>query len=217
MLNSCIRNATAAHRPVNSSGVAEMNVSLSAVLLPKPVSRSRAERVARRVAGREQHERHHAERDDERAERDGDAEPPRLDEAALDPDHAAASGHQQPELLDGGGARVALADDRALVDHRDAVGEREDLVEVLRDEQHADVSLRRLAQVAVHRLDRGDVEPACRRRDDEHARASLELPREHDLLEVPAGELARRQLRAAAANVVALDQLAPRACGSRAA
>ncbi len=117
--------------------------------------------------------------------------------------------------------RVELADDRALVHDRDPVGEREDLVEVLGDQQHADAVGGRLAQVRVHRLDRGDVEAARRRRGDEHARARRrELAREHDLLQVAAGELPRRQLRAAAADVVALDQLrgvlADRAAGGAA-
>ena len=117
-----------------------------------------------------------------------------------------ASRHQQAELLDGRRSPRPLADDRALVHHGDPVGEREDLVEVLGDQQHADAVRRRLAQVAVHGLDRGDVEAARRRRGDEHARLALELAREHDLLQVAARELARRQLGAAAAHVVALDQ-----------
>src|SRR5204862_264167 len=62
-------------------------------------------------------------------------------------------------------------------------------------------------QIAVHGLDRGDVETACRRRGDEHARAALELACEHDLLQVSTRELARGQLRPATADVVAVDQL----------
>ena len=54
------------------------------------------------------------------------------------------------------------------------------------------------AQVRVHGLDRADVEAARGRRDHEHARPALELAREHDLLQVPARELARRRRRARA-------------------
>ena len=135
-----MRNATAAQRPVKSSGVAEMSVSLSAALLPKPVSSRRQNVCTGSMAGREQHERHHAERDDERAERDGDREPARLGEAALDPDHSRSPPAISRPISSTVAARAStLADDRALVDHRDAIGEREDLVEVLGDEQDADV------------------------------------------------------------------------------
>ena len=45
------------------------------------------------------------------------------------PRPAAAAGHREPELLLGR-RRRELADDAALVDHEDAVGEREDLLEL---------------------------------------------------------------------------------------
>src|SRR2546422_1834437 len=48
-----------------------------------------------------------------------------------------AACHEQAELLDGGRLRLALARDAALVHHGDTVGEREDLVEVFAEEQHA--------------------------------------------------------------------------------
>ena len=116
-------------------------------------------------------------------------------------------GHQQPDLLDGRRARVDLADDRALVHHGDPVGQRQHLVEVLADQEHRDLPRRGLAQVAVHGLDRADVEAARRRRGHEHPRLARELAREHDLLQVPARELAGRRERAGRLHVVAADHL----------
>src|SRR5207248_3419161 len=46
------------------------------------------ERVAGRMMGREQHERHHPERDHDRAERHREREPPRLRQPTLEADHA---------------------------------------------------------------------------------------------------------------------------------
>ena len=104
------------------------------------------------------------------------------------------SRHEQPELLDVARARVELSGDPALVHHHDPVGEREDLVEVFADQETATPG-RCLAQVRVHGFDRADIEPARRRRGDEHARLALELAGEDDLLQVPAGEPARRRVR----------------------
>ena len=59
----------------------------------------------------------------------------------------ASAGHQQAELLDGRGGGVHLARDLPLVEDDDAVGQREHLVEVLADQQHRDVELRRIAKV----------------------------------------------------------------------
>src|SRR6187551_1797919 len=42
--------------------------------------------------------------------------------------------HEQAELLDGGRLRVALARDRALIHHGDAVGQGENLIEVFAEE-----------------------------------------------------------------------------------
>ena len=83
------------------------------------------------------------------------------------------SGHEQADLLDVGVGRVELAEDRALVHHGDPVGEREDLVEVLADQQHGDAVGGGVAQVRVDGLDRADVEPARRRGGDDQARLAV--------------------------------------------
>src|SRR5439155_21933698 len=115
--------------------------------------------------------------------------------------------HQQADLLDARLARVEVAEDRALVHDGDPVGEREDLVEVLADQEHPDSLAGRRPQVLVHRLDGADVEAAGRRCSDDELRLPGELPREHDFLEVPAGEEPGRRGRSRRGDAVAADQL----------
>ena len=71
-----------------------------------------------------------------------------------------------------------------------------------------------LDQAAVHELDRADVEAPRRLGGDQDARVAVDLAREHDLLLVAARQGAAGRLRAAAADVVLLDQ--PRAALDRA-
>ena len=121
------------------------------------------------------------------------------------PPAAAAARHQDAELLLGRGRRE-LADDLALVDDEDPVGEREDLLELERDEQDAAALVALLDEAPVHELDRADVEAARRLGGDQHrglrsiSRASTTfcwLPPERP----PAGVCG-----AAAADVELLDQ-----------
>ena len=85
-----------------------------------------------------------------------------------------------------------LADDLALVDDEDPVGEREDLLELERDEQDRAALVALLDQAPVDELDRADVEAARRLRGDQDARVAVDLAREHDLLLVAARERRRR-------------------------
>ena len=59
----------------------------------------------------------------------------------------------------------------------------------------------------MHLLDRGDVEAAGRRRGDEHARVRVELARDHDLLEVAAGEVVRLLVRPGRLDLERADRL----------
>ena len=99
-------------------------------------------------------------------------------------------------------AASSSATTRALVHDGDPVGEREDLVEVLADHEHSHAVGGRPAEVRVNGLDRADVEAARRLSGDEHDRLPLELAAEHELLEVPAGEVARRGVGAGRLDVV---------------
>ena len=86
--------------------------------------------------------------------------------------------------------RRELADDLALVDDENPVGEREDLLELERDEQDPAPLVALLDEPPVDELDRADVEAARRLRGDQHLRVAVDLAGEHDLLLVAAREAA---------------------------
>ena len=167
------------------------------------------ERRPRIVARRREDDRHDPERDRERTQRNRDRQPPRLLEPALEP-HASARppAIRIADLLDGRRARVHLADDPPLVHDDEPVGQSERLVEVFADEQHRHSAGRRLPEIGVHGLDGAHVEPSCRLRSDQHLRVALELPAEHELLEVAAREVPRRCVRPGRLDVVPLHQRA---------
>src|SRR6188474_336038 len=87
-----------------------------------------------------------------------------------------AARHGDSELLLGRGGRE-LADDLALVDDEDAIGEGQDLLELERDQQHGAALVALLDEPAVHELDRPHVEAARRLRRDEDARIAVDLAR----------------------------------------
>ena len=90
-----------------------------------------------------------------------------------------------------------LADDPPLVDDEDAVGEREDLLELERDEQDRAPLVALLDEPAVDELDRADVEAARGLGGQQDARVALDLAGDDDLLLVAARERrgARRAVR----------------------
>ena len=232
MLNRRIRNATAAASPVNASGVAAMSVLPSAPSARKPASNNRRNVVGGEWPVAVSSTAMAASATTSDPKRDRDHQPAPLVQALLDPhlrqDHRAvpAASSCAPSTRGSPGAvlfRIPAMSNpisstvavrastsptiAALVHHRDPVGQRQHLVEVLADQQDRDVSFGSLAQVAVHRLDRADVEPASRGRSDEHPRPARELPRQDDLLEVPARELAGRSVGSGRLHVVAADHL----------
>ena len=71
-----------------------------------------------------------------------------------------------------GRVRARTRHDLALVDDEDPVGEREDLVELERDEQDRAALVALLDEPPVHELDGAHVEPAGRLGGDQHARVS---------------------------------------------
>ena len=95
-----------------------------------------------------------------------------------------------------------------LEDDEDAVRERQDLLELERDEQDGAALVALLHEPAVHELDRPDVEAPRRLAGDEHPRVALDLAGDHDLLLVSAGEGRGERRRAAAAHVELLQQAA---------
>src|SRR3954464_292472 len=118
---------------------------------------------------------------------------------------AAAARHRDPELLLAD-IRRELADDLSLVDDEDAVRQRQDLLELGRDEQDRAAFVALLDEAPVDELDRADVEPARRLCSEQDARVAADLAREHDLLLVSARERRGACARAAAADVELLQQ-----------
>ena len=66
-----------------------------------------------------------------------------------------------------------------------------------------------LDDLAVHVLDRADVETACRLRADEHLEWARELARDDDLLLVASRERADQRVAARCADVELLERRAP--------
>ena len=99
-------------------------------------------------------------------------------------------------------ARSTVLDERAAVDHADAVGEGEHLVELGRHEEHRGALVADLDDAAVDELDRPDVEPAGRLGHHEQLHVAGQLAGDDHLLLVAAREVATGHVRA-------------RACGRR--
>ena len=104
----------------------------------------------------------------------------------------AAGRHEQADRVAGGVGPVELADELAAVEHADAVGEREDLVELGRHEQHGGARVAHLDDAAVDELDRADVEAARRLRDEQQLEVAGELAGDDHLLLVAAREVSTR-------------------------
>src|SRR5438128_1186674 len=99
-----------------------------------------------------------------------------------------------------------LADDLALVDDEDAVGEREDLLELERHEQDRTPLVALGDEAPVEVLHRADVEAPRRLRREQDLRVAGDLPCGDELLLVAAGEPAGARQRTAAADVELPDQ-----------
>src|SRR5262245_7496096 len=108
--------------------------------------------------------------------------------------------HQQADALDVRLGAGQLAADPASMDHHDAVGQREDLLELVGDQQHGDAPIGGGAQTLADELDRPDVEPAARLRGDEHGRLGGELAGEDDALLVAARQRGERGVGADAVD-----------------
>src|SRR5581483_5880120 len=112
--------------------------------------------------------------------------------------------HLEADLLLGDRTRV-LADELPFVEHENPVGEREDLVELERDEQDRATLFAFLDEPPVEELDGADVEAAGGLGGDQHLRVARDLARRDHLLLIAARERARARERAAAAHVELAD------------
>jgi len=96
-----------------------------------------------------------------------------------------SAGHRDPQLLIRHVWPV-LANDSPLVDDEDAVGERENLVELQRDQEDSPPLIALLDEALVDELDGAYVEPPGRLCGDEHPRVAAHLACDDELLLVPA-------------------------------
>src|SRR4029077_16127528 len=97
--------------------------------------------------------------------------------------------------------RTVLRDDLAFVEDQGPVGQRNDLVQLERDEQLPRAVVPRLDEPPVDELDRTNVEPARRLSGDQDAGLATDLAREHNLLLVASRERRGARLRPSAADV----------------
>ena len=98
------------------------------------------------------------------------------------------AGHQQSECSRRGVGPGQLADDPSGEQHDDAIGEGEQLVEVLGDQQDTATGLAQPAQLVVDVGVGADVEAAGRLGGDEGAGLAGQRPGEEHLLQVAAGQ-----------------------------
>src|SRR5687768_12448161 len=105
-----------------------------------------------------------------------------------------ALGHQQPDALALRIARLERRHETAPEHDGDPIREVEDLVELGGYEQDSHAGVARGDDALVDELDAADVEPPRRLVKDEQAEVASELPRDDDLLLVPAREGVGRAL-----------------------
>src|SRR6516165_5297355 len=94
------------------------------------------------------------------------------------------SGHVGTNRARVGGLDRGLVDDASLRHHEDAIGQLEQLVEVLADQQHRGAAVARRHKLAADLRDGGDVESKARVGDDQEFDLARELTRQHDPLHV---------------------------------
>ena len=202
------RNARMKPRPTSASATARLIEAPMAKALPKAPSRK-----ASIASGTDLPlDRDQQQADDHRAgdgeERHGDA-----DQAAAvgqregQRRHAASPAGIWPDIRAPIAAALghpggALADQPAAVEHDDPVGDGDQLVELARDQQHADAAPGGGADLAIDRLDGADVEAARRLGGDQRdQRIERQLARQHGLLLVAAAQARKGDLRPGGADV----------------
>ncbi len=114
----------------------------------------------------------------------------------------------RPIVVAVGARGVGEIGDLAARHDGDAVGEFEDFVEVLGDEQHRRAAVALLHDLGADVGDGGEVEAEAGIGDDQHVDVAGEFAREHRALHVAAGEVADRRLGRGRLDVVARDQFA---------
>src|SRR5581483_2994582 len=116
-----------------------------------------------------------------------------------------AAKHLEPDLVFRHLAGV-LGDDSALVQDEDPVGERQDLVELERDEKDRAPFVAFRDQAPMEKLDGADVEAASRLRRDQNLRVARDLPRRDDLLLIAARKAGGAREWASAPHIELADE-----------
>src|SRR6266511_2215598 len=100
----------------------------------------------------------------------------------------AMPGHHEAKLLD---RDMAALDGRrypAAIDDGDPIGKRQDLIEIIGDEEHRRADIAGVDQALMDIGDRTDIEPARRLAGKDEARREAERAPEDELLHIAAGE-----------------------------
>ncbi len=101
------------------------------------------------------------------------------------------------------------------MDDGDAVGQREKLVEIFRNQQDPGARPRRLAQARMHGDGRADIEAARRLVGEDEARVPGKRAGEQQLLDVAARQQPQRCLGTGAADIEIPDRLLRRRAAGR--
>src|SRR3954466_9181517 len=107
------------------------------------------------------------------------------------PVQACDAHHGEPDLVARPGQGGASFAQLAPMDTGDAVGDLEDLVEVLADDEHGRALVGEIDEGLPDERRRAGVDAPARLVDDEQRGLADDLPADHEFLEVAAGELAR--------------------------
>jgi len=104
-------------------------------------------------------------------------------------------------------AALELSDDPALEHHDESVGQRDRLVQILRDQQDAGARTGGVHQDGAHRLDRAHVQAPGGGRRDERVRLGADLTRQQHLLDVAARQDAGGGIDAGRLDAEPLDHV----------
>src|SRR3954463_16228989 len=113
--------------------------------------------------------------------------------------------HLEPDLVARPRRRRPRRPERAAADHRDAVGDLEQFVEVLADDENSGALDRKIDQRLPDEPRRAGIDPPGRLVDNEDGRASDDLAADDEFLQVAARELAGLRIAPRPAHVEARD------------
>ena len=115
---------------------------------------------------------------------------------------------KQADLLDRGGGGGQRVGEHADIDDGKPVGEHEQLVQILGNDQHGGTVGGQRDQGLVNGGGGAGIDTPGGLRDHEHARVLQHLAADDELLQVAAGEAARQRVDAGRADIEFLDDAA---------